>query len=206
MNRKNKKEASMTGAVANYSGGGLGVTSDLSPKHTKQRNMARKKMNKLGKQKDKHFKQLENKKISDEALREYIKDQMFEMIIEQNDPKEVINLMDNISKMIGLSLTYVRMFLSDGMKMGDHALDYHMKRAKAEISRIQKLVQDVDKMTVNVYDCHRKGQEQLEMDKQSQDDEYAELNVIPDEKKDQEECGPGDMKQGIRQAPRRRGI
>jgi len=149
-----------------YSGGALGVSDDLDPKQTKKRNNVRKKMNKKGTQKDqpKEFIQLENaKKVKKHVVEQAVKEQLFSYIVEQGNPNQVMELYDNITKMLALSLQYTRMFMVDGMKLGtEKAVNFNYRRAKAELSHVSKMIKDIDQILVKV--CHQYKQEQAQSD------------------------------------------
>lgn len=190
-------EATTVGDIAPRAHGFLSVTSDLDPKQTKKRNKTRKKMNSAGKQTGQphEFKTLENKsmkidkaqRVKRNVIESIIKEEVFNLVVEQGDPKQVLALCDNIGKQISLSINYAKLFMSDGMKFGDDAvLDFNYKRAKAELARLSTLVKDIDKVLVKTYHHY----------KQNQQEEELGANECGDDRKDVgEETPPGREKQ-----------
>ena len=159
---KLKKETSAVGDIATYSGNGLTITSDLDPQQTKKRNAVRKKMNNKGnaKQQPKEFTKLEAKRNERRIVEQIARQEVVKIICEQGTEGQIMDLYDNISKMLNLSLQYCRVFMADGLKLGNDALEYNFKRSKSEISRISKLVRDLDQMLVQIYSQSKKNNEE----------------------------------------------
>jgi hypothetical protein len=169
-------EASTVGGVANYSGGPITVSGDLDPKQTKKRNKSRKKNNALGDNNDDTFSKLENKNV-EYILESMVLQNLTELIVEQNDPTEVMALFDNIVKVVGLSFNYARVFINDGLKLDDDTLKFGMKRAKAELSRITELVRHLDQLLIKVYHANKAMQKQTEKDLKVPDSHPMEMRT-----------------------------
>jgi hypothetical protein len=194
MKRRKLKDASVVGAIAGYDGGGLGVTNDLDPKQTKKRNKTRKKNNSQGKMntQPKEFNVLENgnkkiRRVKKSVVENMVKEELFDLIIEQGKPDQVMDLFDNVGKMLSLSLQYCRMFMTDGMKMHDDALDFNIKRAKSELNRVRDLTQDMDQILVKTYHKHKKQKQAEEQMATKQ----AEMEALQTERVNPERIYPG---------------
>ena len=170
---KVKRETTFVGDIAPSGHGPLGITTDLDPKQTRKRDKKRKQMNSKGNNKGNppEFKQLEHaaNRTKKQVVEEMVKEQLFSLIVEQGNTKQVMDLYDNIGKMLSLSLQYARMFMADSMKLGSDAVEFNYKRAKAELSRVYKLVKDMDQVLLKVYQQY-KAEEEAEQRKDSNDE------------------------------------
>lgn len=159
---KIKRETTVVGDIAPNGHDGIGVTNDLDPKQTRKRDKKRREMNKQGKQlgQPKEFEQLADSAISKNVIERIVKNEMFDIIVEQGNPNQIMDLYDNVTKMLALSLQYARMFMVDGMKLGPDAIEFNYKRSKAELSRVSKLIRDIDQILLKVYSKHKQDVEQ----------------------------------------------
>jgi len=157
-------DATAVGNIATYSGGPLTVSGDLDPKQTKKRNKKRKNNNSLGGSNDNTLSKFEGRDV-EQMLESMVLENLTELIVEQNDPAEVMALFDNIVKVIGLSFNYTRAFMSDGLKLDDKTLKFGMKRAKAELNRVTGLIQHLDQLLIKIYQAQQAAQKQVELDR-----------------------------------------
>lgn len=123
------------------------------------------------------------KKQIDDAVRNAIYDVMLEQE-NQDAVKSTMDLMDNVSKQLSLSCNYVKMFLSDGLKLGGEAIKGNVGRAKAEVKRINKLSQDLYVLIEKVVNTH-------------QQEEIAKENALKQEKINQKRLAQQSKKPAI---------
>lgn len=176
---KIKRETTVVGDIAPSGHGGLGATNDLDPKQTKKRDKKRREMNKQGNQlgHPKEFEQLADSSINKNVIEGIVKNEMFDLIIEQGKPNQIMDLYDNVTKMLALSLQYARMFMIDGMKLGPDAVEFNYKRSKAELSRISKLIRDIDQILLKVYNKHKQEAAQEMQDKEAKENPVEQIPV-----------------------------
>jgi len=89
------------------------------------------------------------------------------------------------------------MFMIDGMKLGPDAVEFNYKRSKAELSRVSKLIRDIDQILLKVYSKHKQEASQEMQDKKVEENpveqspmirkqlesEFIEIPVIRENKK-----------------------
>ena len=97
-----------------------------------------------------------------------VRDIIYEAIIDKNNPSsstdDVLKVYDNLGKQIEMSIRYSRVFISDGLKIGDNALKFSMKRAYAELERIKHLAEDMQALMKKVNSVHLKQVNQKQQD------------------------------------------
>ena len=157
--RKIKKEISAVGAIAPSGHASLkGPEDNINRKLVNNR---KKNKGKLMITKDNNIKPEEFKRIK-ERIHALARNVIFERILNEGEQLEaVLSLYDNVTKQIDLSMKYSRVFIADGLKIGEDGLKFNMKRANAELKRAHGLLDDMGALLKKIHDASvQDGQEE----------------------------------------------
>ena len=160
--KKIKKEVSTTGGVAGFSAAGNPTDKEEERWKKQKRKLIKVKEN--GKMKKKSAIKNKKAKTIDEAADKMIREMIVKVITEQATDDDrmayIIKLFEGISKNLGISLSYTRMFILDALKMDSATggAKLNAQRATTELNHIRKMINDLESLITQIYKVNMENQ------------------------------------------------
>ena len=151
---KKKTEDSVVGAVGGHMEPLVATFDSTSPRTPAQDKEIKKRKKAMNKKTTKQFAPYN----IDEQSHKIIRDTVFEVLLKEMNGDDrtgyIINMFDGINKQVGISMGYAKTFIVDALRMGDlkGAKKLSFRRARTELSHMQKLIDDMQALVNKIND------------------------------------------------------